>query len=288
MEESYVLNLKNRKFSEFYLCFCGYAKCEPLHSFGPAVRPNYILHLVLEGKGKYKTGEKQYKLGAGEGFLINPEVETFYQADAKEPWSYLWIGFSGSRAEEYLEDIGLGTGRETFRCQYAGELKDMLFEILRRNTYSIENDFLRESFLYSFFAVLSRGLELHVSAGTEEENLYVRKAVEYVQNNYPYGIRVSDIASFVGVSRGYLHTLFVKNLDISPQDYLIRYRLTRAAELLIVTDLPVDGIAQSCGYTDPLVFSKLFKSKMGQTPSAYRRIRRSNDREKLSVQKDRL
>ena len=81
MEEAHVYLFKNRKFSDFYLCFCGYAKCEPLHSFGPAVRPNYLMHIITEGRGKYSVDGKQYELKAGQGFLIEPEVQTFYQAD---------------------------------------------------------------------------------------------------------------------------------------------------------------------------------------------------------------
>ena len=42
-------------------------KCAPLHSFGPAVRPNYIIHLILDGKGIYRVGKQQYELSAGEG-----------------------------------------------------------------------------------------------------------------------------------------------------------------------------------------------------------------------------
>ena len=100
MENSYVLQLKNRKFSEFYLCYCGYAKCESLHSFGPAVRPNYLIHLILDGHGRFQTGDATYELAAGQGFLIEPEVQTFYQADKNDPWTYLWVGFGGSRAGE--------------------------------------------------------------------------------------------------------------------------------------------------------------------------------------------
>ena len=51
MEDSYVLQLLKPKFKDFHLCFCGFAECEPLHSYGPATRPNYILHYVMKGKG---------------------------------------------------------------------------------------------------------------------------------------------------------------------------------------------------------------------------------------------
>lgn len=50
MENAFVLSLSEQKFSDLYLCYCGYADCEPLHSFGPAVRPNYIIHFILKGR----------------------------------------------------------------------------------------------------------------------------------------------------------------------------------------------------------------------------------------------
>lgn len=271
MEKSYVMQLKNRQFSEFYLCFCGYAKCEPLHSFGPAVRPNYLLHLILQGKGRYTVGEECWDLKAGQGFLIEPETQTFYQADEKEPWSYIWIAFDGTRAKEYLSEIGLGAGKRIFRCESMAKLRDMLFDILKRNTYSVENDFLRQSFLYAFFAVLSRELTVDSMSRSQTENLYVRKAVEYIQNNYSDGIRVSDIADFIGISRGYLHKLFVGSLAQSPQEYLINYRLTRGRELLENSRLSVETISQSCGYAEPLVFAKQFKKMMGKTPTQFRK-----------------
>ena len=58
---------------------------------------------------------------------------------------------------------------------------------------------------------------------------------------------------------------------MSPQDYLANYRISQATELLTMTDLSIESIALSCGYTDPLIFSKVFKIKKGQTPSRYRK-----------------
>ena len=98
MEDSYVLQLLKPKFKDFHLCFCGFAECKPLHSYGPAARPNYILHYVMKGKGIYQVGETKYQLKEGQAFLIEPESLTFYQADKKDPWSYLWVGFGGTEA----------------------------------------------------------------------------------------------------------------------------------------------------------------------------------------------
>lgn len=65
MEHAFVLELSDSKFKDLFVCFCGYAQCEPLHAFGPAVRPNYILHYIIDGKGFYQTGNHKFFLEAG-------------------------------------------------------------------------------------------------------------------------------------------------------------------------------------------------------------------------------
>ena len=81
---------------------------------------------------------------------------------------------------------------------------------------------------------------------------------------------MGDVARYVALNRSYLFTLFRRVLDISPQEYLARFRLTRAQEQLILTDASVTNIAVSCGYQDPQVFSKAFKQQFGITPVKYR------------------
>lgn len=280
MEDSYVLQVPDRKFSDLYLCTCGYSKCEPLHSFGPAVRPHFLLHYILEGQGQYQVGSQSYKLEAGQGFLIEPEVRTFYQADSHAPWTYLWVGFDGMRVREYLGDIGLSGRRLTFRCPKKDELQALVFNVLKNNTISASNQFLQEGCLYAFFSILSQDMVLlpHPGQGASE-NLYVRKAMEYIQNNYYNGINVTDIANYVCINRSYLYTLFRENMRVSPQDYLTNYRITRASELLDLTDLPIEGVAQSCGYRDSLVFGRIFKAKQGLTPSQFRKQKRQQQLE---------
>lgn len=281
MEDAYVLKLSDRKFSDLYLCFCGYAKCESLHSFGPAVRPNYIIHYILEGRGNYMVKEETYSLSAGEGFLIEPNVQTFYQADKDEPWSYVWVGFSGSRAEEYVRDLGLSSGHPVFHSGHAAELKLTVVNMLKNNTCTTKDQFLLESLLYSFFAILSRDIRIPSGSRKDLDNLYVRKAVEYIQNNYPYHIRVTDIADYVCIDRSYLYTVFRKYLNVSPHEYLTNHQLTCAVELLTMTELSIDSVAQSCGFTDARSFARIFKAKRGMTPSQYRRQSLKADKEHL-------
>ena len=273
MENSYILQAKRRQFSDLYLCFCGYEECLPGHSFGPAVRPNYIIHCILKGKGIYRAEGATYELGTGQGFLIEPGVQTFYQASQTDPWTYLWIGFDGIRAAEYLAGMGLGEKRLTYRSSHGNQLYKIVQNMLEHNTYTAANQFMLEGLLYEFFSTLAEDLDVMSSCGASGGSLYVRRAVEFIQTNYVTPIRVTDIANYVCINRSYLYTLFRKELNMSPQEYLSNCRLTRAAELLLITDLSIESVAFSCGYSDPLVFSKAFKAKNGKTPARYRQER---------------
>ena len=68
--------------------FCGKEKCQPGHYFGPAVRPHYLIHVILEGKRVFfqKSGVT-YSLKKGDAFLIPPMESTYYQAARKIPGS---------------------------------------------------------------------------------------------------------------------------------------------------------------------------------------------------------
>ena len=105
----------------------------------------------------------------------------------------------------------------------------------------------------------------------DKANQYVRRAVEFIQRNYCNPIRVTDVADYVCINRSYLYTLFQKSLGMSPQQFLSTYRLTKAAEMLMLPQLPVESIALSCGYQDPLVFTKAFRQMKGMSPTMYRK-----------------
>ena len=273
MEDSFVLQLSNRKFKDFYLCFCGHAKCETLHSFGPAVRANYIIHYVLSGKGYYHVGDKKYALEKNHGFLIEPNIRTFYQADANDPWTYVWIGFSGPMAPEYLYEIGLNHNDLIFQNDNANEIKDLIFKMLKHNEANLKEEFYLQGLLYQFFSLLIKDSNV--------TNKCISKEINFIKNNYSKGIMVNDIAKHLSVSRSYLYILFNNILGISPKDYLSNFKITKAAELLTLTNHSVEEIASFCGYKNPEVFSSVFKSKFKLTPTKYRAANRKEHKEKL-------
>ena len=133
MLDIYFLENTNRSFNDLYLCYCGLEKCVPLYSFGPAVRPNYLIHYVLDGEGYYYVNDNKYKVRKNQGFLIEPNVVTFYQADKDNPWTYLWIGIDGDKAKLYLNSVGLDSEHLIFTYEKDDALKEYVLEMLSYN-----------------------------------------------------------------------------------------------------------------------------------------------------------
>lgn len=147
--------------------------------------PNYVLHYIVDGQGKFRTEDEEYSLQAGQGFLIEPGVQTFYQADCENPWTYLWIGFEGARAGDYMRDLGFGGSHPVYQCSCGERLRQIVLKMLKNNTYTVANEYLLEGLLYTFFSELAADLNIAPASGESGRNLYVQKAVEFIHNIIP-------------------------------------------------------------------------------------------------------
>ena len=271
MEKAYKLEFAGERTGSLYVNCCGLSRTEPLHSFGPALKPHYLIHYILSGKGKFSIGGEVYPLEAGYGFLITPDELAFYQADEEEPWTYVWVGFSGTQAAEYIENIGLSVRQPVFKSDASEELYQIVKDMMEHNTFGLSNDLRRNGQLGVFLSVIAEGSRVEKANEADRANIYVRKAVSFIQSNYCNPIKVTDVAEYVCINRSYLYTLFQNSLGMSPQQFLTTFRITKATELLQLTALPIESIALSCGYRDPLVFTKACRQMKKMSPSNYRK-----------------
>lgn len=271
MEKAYELEFFGEKSGSLFVNCCGMSRTEPFHSFGPAIKPHYVIHFVLSGKGRLSIGEKEYFLEQGYGFLIPPDELVFYQADEENPWTYIWVGFNGSMAEELLRSMGLSLANPVFQSDKEKELSRSVMDMMEHNTVGIANDLRRNGQLYLFLSLIAESAHIEERGETDRADHYVRRAVEFILNNYCNPIKITDVANYVCINRSYLYTLFRNAMGMSPQQFLTTFRINRAAELLQLTSLPVESVALSCGYSDPLVFTKSFKQMKKMPPSAYRK-----------------
>jgi YesN/AraC family two-component response regulator len=98
----------------------------------------------------------------------------------------------------------------------------------------------------------------------------VKRAVAYLHQNHARPLARWEIAEAIGVSEDYLSRVFNRELGLSPWDYLNRYRVYQAQELLRLTNDSIRAIAQQVGFKDQAYFSRVFRNITGVSPQSFR------------------
>ena len=279
MEKNYKFDVfRSDKNIDLTLFQYGWENCAPLHSYGPAKRNHYLFHFIFGGKGYLSSNDSAgqthlYKLEAGQGFLICPGQVNTYYADEKTPWEYAWLEFDGVKALEYMEMAGLGWDRPVYHLKKREEgalLKEELMAIVDNPYRSSINQI---GHLYLFFDALIRSSvnrKTMVQSGKMRDT-YIKEAISFIEMNYGRAISVEDIADFCNINRSYLNRLFKESTGKTLQNFLMYYRMNRAAELLKVSELTVNEIGKRCGYQNQLHFSRAFKTIFGLSPMQWKK-----------------
>jgi YesN/AraC family two-component response regulator len=98
----------------------------------------------------------------------------------------------------------------------------------------------------------------------------VKQAIAYLHQNYTRSLSRWEVAEAVGVSEDYLSRVFNRELNISPWDYLNRYRVLQSKHLLLHTTETIGVIAHQVGFKDQAYFSRVFHKVTGISPQAFR------------------
>lgn len=273
----HCLDRIDRQTEDLCLTRCGIQQCLPNHTWGPKERPQYHMHFILDGRGTFEINEKTYHLKRGQIFLIPPNTVSHYYADSSDPWHYAWISFVGTQAEKYVRQAGFGPDIFVRDCDCPPEkYSALIYDMLNAHQLTITNELRRIGDLFLLFALLTESYQLANATPGEphydySSRTYLEHALQFIQFNYKRNIQIADIADYIGISRAYLFNIFKQNLNMSPKDYLLNYRMDRAKDLLETTSDTIHDIALDVGYNDPLTFSKMFRNVVGVSPSQYRK-----------------
>ena len=254
----------------------GWEACAPLHSFGPFIRNHFLFHYIISGCGTLYShavnGEiHEYRLMENQGFLICPGQINLYTADEEQPWKYVWLEFGGMRAKEFLLKAGLEQDHPVYEprsIEQGNRLRDhMLYFAEHTEKSSLHLVGHLSLFLDELIEYSADRQEADEKKG---HDYYIHEAVVYIQQNYQRELTIDEVADFCKLNRNYFSRRFKELIGSTPQEFLIRQRLTSAAELLRLTDQPIKNIADQCGYPNQLHFSQAFKKYYGLSPREWR------------------
>lgn len=261
--------------------YVGYQSASKLIKNYSVIKPLYIIKYVISGKGYLKIGGRTYRVTAGDVFILPKNVLLSYYSDPDDPFAYYYIGVDGINIGKTLAQCGLS--EETPVRRYNSGIGDIFASVCSKlKTYSFADNLSAISDFYRLLSVMSEFDSDNAVALHRNDVNYVNYAIHYIKENYAYNVSVSEIADRLGIGRSYFSALFHRETGASPQEYLLRFRVSQACKL-IALGMSVTEAGSHCGFNSPTNFSVQFKKIMFVTPREYLLRSRERDKEEASA-----
>lgn len=251
--------------------FCGYDESlPPNHQHGPVLRDMFLIQYCTRGKGVFTLNGRAFPIRAGQAFFSLPNSVMIEHSSPDDPWGLMWMEFRSPNGLSLFETLGLSESYPILSDQASAAVHTHLSALLSTPHTTGAYDFAKIGHVCLLFSEL-----LHIASAASETSKnptgrqYVQTAISYIEHNYTEPLKVSGIADHLGLNRSYFYSLFKAQTGMSPQEYLLHFRIKKACELLASPHATVANIASSVG-CEPRVLSRLFKQMVGMTPSQYK------------------
>ena len=132
--------------------------------------------------------------------------------------------------------------------------------------------YIRAEMLHLFATMESMGLIRDKSPLEEERKTELLKnCILFMEEHYRERLYIHDLSSLCQLNEQYFTRFFGNHVGIPPLEYLNRYRVKMATELMVNTEDKIIDIAKNTGFHNQGNFIKTFKTIMGETPNQYRK-----------------
>ena len=250
--------------------------CTPGHAFGPARRSHYLFHFILEGKGSLTATDEMgsatvHELHAGEGFLIFPGQITTYVADLDEPWEYIWIEFDGAHVKSNLDRLGFSPASPCTRrkTRSAASRWSTPCAACSSTAAPRSSTSWRAPTCSSTPSSGQRGRTARAPRAACTASTWTTPSPTSSRTTRATS-RSRTSRATPGSNRSYFGKVFRDAMGVSPQQFLIGFRIEKACELLKLSNLSVGEVGRAVGYPNQLHFSRAFKNARGLSPRAWR------------------
>lgn len=231
-------------------------------------RDVYIIHYVVSGRGKFMNNP----FSKGQCYFVSAGALEIIEAPADESYESYWIMLEGQNAKDCLQNCGFAKCNSIFDFEYTEECSRKIHKFLFDTEYEseLQEACKMEELMYNILSFHTRKL---TEPGTKDKiDIKVQAVADYIENNYNSHIKISDLCHVFYFSKNYLCTIFKDKFGMTPKEYLINYRLTKAKILLTDKNcnMSVAEVSYAVGIDNPLYFSRLFHRKEGVSPTDYR------------------
>ena len=213
-------------------------------------------HLIFVASGSVSTNFG--KASAGDCVFYRPKECQRYEYEPSEKCAYVWVHYSGIDADKVLS-VPSGI---TDCAENAGQI----YELLMRMAKAVADggagsDKYAEGLLIATCALIEN---------VNHEAQPFGKAISMMRD-FSQNCKAKDYADASGMSEGHFIRSFKKSTGKTPIEYKTDLQIEYAKTLLVETPISVSEVATQVGFADALYFSRVFKSRTGLSPTAFRK-----------------
>ena len=195
-----------------------------------------------------------------------PGISHEYQPLEKN-WQTKWLVFRGEYLDSLMKNLG-------FKNWFIKAVEDIFpvqqaFDRLFKMAESVENREKTSVLLYEYILLLQK---ISLSESSSLTNDHVKKAIQFMEENYKRDLTLEEIADSSGLSVQHFCRIFHKVTKMRPLEFLAKKRISQAKSLLENTDMTVAQVGQAVGYNDKNYFGIVFKSHEGISPGRWKNL----------------
>jgi AraC family L-rhamnose operon transcriptional activator RhaR/AraC family L-rhamnose operon regulatory protein RhaS len=265
----------------------------PVLSKSPADRQRARIILISGGTGSFEVGRRTQEVSMGHVVIVSPGYSVRFVQPENLQMRVVSLDVPAFRAQARHWDIARSANFKALfpfaalRSSQRGAQKvldfcliSQIFEQLLALAGEIEREIAEQRPGWRDLASLhfqhlciaaSRGYtqQRRTSLDTDRR---VARAVECIDRNFREEITVDALAHAAAMSKRNFYRLFRQTLGLTPNAHIKQVRLTRASEMLRLSEATITEICYDCGFTDSNFFSREFRRTHGMSPTSYRRI----------------
>ena len=233
-------------------------------------KESYLLFYNVAGAGLIEQGVQQVELPAGSALLLNCRTpQSYCTAPGQQSWQHTWVHLDGAGVANLAETL-LPQNRLTPVRVSAWEMQplfDTIFAEWDRGTVAAQIE--TGLTLHRMLALMAA--RLLAGDASRSNRALIEQATGYIRAHYAEPLSLDALLAQTPVSKSWFLRLFRQYTGTTPYNFLLSTRITRAKELLVLTDFAVSEVAHQVGFGDESNFSTRFTAMVGQSPQQYRK-----------------
>jgi AraC-like DNA-binding protein len=263
----FFLNLAPKRKATLALVMGGREHCNPDYAIKRRQFPFHGIELVAAGRGRAVLDGEAHELAPGTVLAYGPRTHCELRADPSDPMVKYFVSLAGRTVAARLKRCGLAPGQVrvlAVPAEVTGVLEDLVREGQRTGALTAE-----------ICAALGELLLLKIEAATtqagptlEPARAAFMRCKALIDAQAERLGTLDEIARAAGVEASSVCRWFRRYQGTSPYQYLLRRKMTLAAEYLVENGGLVKEVAQRVGFEDPYHFSRAFKAVHGVAPRA--------------------